>query len=60
MLDEKDFKAVAEIIKKETSNINPHYLFVPQDRLIVKLADYFAIQNLQFDRDRFMQACGLD
>lgn len=64
MLTKKDFKAVAEIITENTNEINNdnycHYYFVPRNRLVMELANYFATQNPYFDRERFMQACGLE
>lgn len=64
MLTKKDFKAVAEII----DDIRPIFSQSTREdmgrtractRIAKSLADYFATQNLQFDRERFMQACGL-
>ena len=58
MVDEKDFKAVAEIIED-----NPYGWDGKPDPIAQvianKLTDYFATQNPRFDRNRFMQACGL-
>ena len=63
MLIRKHFKAVAEIIVKQTQlNIGgihtPKFLYA--DNLAGELADYFATQNPRFDRERFMKACGLE
>lgn len=60
MLTKKDFKAVAEIINKHTIE----HVSYPGDEIVKhgftnELADYFATQNPRFDRERFMQTCGL-
>ena len=62
MLTKKDFKAVAEIIKKAQGDGWPGYDRGYIDgvmRTAIDLADYFATQNPRFDRKRFMKACGL-
>jgi len=59
MVTKKDFKAIAEIIKNKTSHVNPQLLFIPTIDLARKLADYFATQNPRFDRQKFLDACGL-
>jgi hypothetical protein len=64
MLTKKDFKAVAEIIKKRTESNCwlPHSTskFLYADDLAGDLADYFTTQNPCFDCERFMKACGLE
>lgn len=66
MVTKKDFKAVAEIIKKQTvcpREDDPFIIETAKDiaRVYAKeLANYFATQNPRFDRGRFIQACGLD
>ena len=63
MLTKKDFKAVAGIIKASIdvtiiySTTEPHTTI--KGNIAKELANYFATQNPRFDRDRFMQACGL-
>jgi hypothetical protein len=63
MLTKKDFKAVAEIIKTGIditiiySTTEPNTTI--KGDIADRLADYFATQNLRFDRKRFMKACGL-
>lgn len=61
MFTKEHYKAIAKIIKK-------HYeycqLFTGTRALAAKdiafdLADYFATDNPQFDRDKFLAACGL-
>jgi len=47
MLHKKEYKAIAEILKYNTEK---------QD-IIDKLADYFASDNPNFDRERFIDAC---
>ena len=62
MITQKDFKAVAEIIRD-----SHHYDSCGQQmsnvcfkRAAKRFADYFATQNQRFDRNRFMKASGLD
>ena len=66
MLDEKDFKAVAEITYNWLPLPNQYHKKYSADVLaeenlvfLWKLADYLATQNPRFDRSRFMRACGL-
>lgn len=65
MLMKKDFKAIAEIVKDDTIKIDgdcliyDNYQVIPRDMLVESLADYFATQNPNFDRKRFLGACGL-
>jgi len=64
MLTKKDFKAVAENIATTIGDgfDDSDYDLGWQDAIedIAKqLADYFAAQNPRFDRERFMQVCGL-
>ena len=65
MLTKKDFKAVAEIIKRQsTPRESDDVIIAIMARNIgqvyaSELADYFATQNPHFDRERFMAACGL-
>lgn len=58
-MTKKHYKAIAEIIKAETSHVNPKFLFIPTEELSNKLADYFEQDNDRFDRDKFLSACGL-
>ncbi len=64
MITKKDFKAIAEIIEAEFTA----YDAIGEDDTEGKhatasiaghLAYYFATQNPNFDRERFMEACGL-
>lgn len=54
MVTKKDFKAVAEIIRKQYEDGGVWCLDFAQ-----KIANYFATQNPRFDCNRFMKACGL-
>jgi hypothetical protein len=54
MLTKKDFRAIAEIIKEQ---YNPAYDMFAGKEFINKLTDYFAMQNLRFDREKFLKAC---
>jgi len=57
------YKAIAEIINKNTDEVDDevhnHYMIVPRDTLITELADYFEQDNPQFDRQKFLKACGI-
>ena len=67
MLIQKDFKAVAEIIRRQSTCFTDE-----EDLILIKaakdvgrcyasdLADYFTTQNPRFDRSHFMKACGLE
>lgn len=63
MLYKKDFKAIAEIIKDNTDEIcddnHSHFMILPRNRVAFELADYLATQNPRFDRQKFLNACGL-
>ena len=63
MLTKKDFKAVAEIIESlcdwRTTHKHPDSYYYGVRDAVEKLADYFATQNPRFDRQKFLDACGL-
>ena len=59
MFTKQHYKAIAEIIR-------PHLLVskIRKDGaqvadIALELADYFAQDNPRFDRERFLEACGL-
>ena len=56
MVSKKDFKAVAEIIRKADKSGELKYA----GSVAYRFSKYFATQNPHFDRERFMKACGLD
>ena len=58
MPTERTFKAVAEIIKKHYHAANRH-ADLPFENLADDLADFFARENPNFDRNKFMEACGM-
>jgi len=62
MLTQKDFKTVAEIVRKSKDLIITYSTAKPYVKcdVVDNLADYFATQNPRFDRDRFMRVCGLE
>lgn len=65
MVIKKDFVAIAEIIKDElefATTVKGHCLNCSYRirTLTSNLADYFEKQNPNFDRWRFLRACGLD
>jgi len=51
-MNEKHYKAIAEIIKKNRAKNN-----AASWRMITKLANYFTIDNPRFDRQKFLTAC---
>jgi hypothetical protein len=57
MLTKKDFKAIATIIDNNRILIDD-YEYICDD-VISDLADYLAIQNPAFDREKFITACGV-
>lgn len=65
MVTKKDFEAVANIIEDNATEIDgdclafSHYIIIPRNTLIMELADYFAEQNPNFNREKFIKACGL-
>ncbi len=57
MLTKKDFKAIAKIIDNNRILIYDYgYIY---DDVITELADYLATQNPNFDREKFITACGV-
>lgn len=52
MITRKHYKAIAEIIKIHRQKDN-----TASWRMIKRLADYFGIDNPQFDRQKFLAAC---
>jgi len=64
MVTKKDFKAIAEIVAIlhpagcKTGLFNKGENFALKS-IAVKLADYFITQNPRFDRQKFLNACGI-
>lgn len=64
MVTKKDFKTIAEIIAKlhpakcKTGDFNNGENFALKN-VAICLAGYFAGQNPHFDRQKFLDACGL-
>lgn len=62
MLYKKDYKAIAEILKE---NLHTEYYGYTgyasglADSICKEFADYLAIKNPNFDREKFLMACGL-
>ena len=55
-MTKKNFERVAEIIRYH--KINSPYLIVDLRRIANDLAKYFKEENPEFNRSRFLQACG--
>jgi len=65
MLSKKDYRTIAEIMKSEYIRYDGTGEDDGEGKntvscIVRKLSDYFTIDNPRFDRNRFMQACGLD
>ena len=56
MFTRQHYKAIAEIL--EYYENSPFFLDTVKG-IADKLADYFAADNSRFDREQFLQACGL-
>jgi hypothetical protein len=60
----KHFEAIAKILRRNNFDTNPAagydegYANAAMS-ITVELADYLATQNANFDRQRFLTACGL-
>lgn len=59
MLHRKDYEAIAVIVKSSTKTTSDIVTYVSKSQLCHELADYFATDNSQFDRERFLSACGI-
>lgn len=59
MFTRQHYKAIAEIIKEKSFEDQTCVKVIDADVLVSMLADYFAIDNPRFDRDKFLTACGL-
>lgn len=65
MVTKKDFKAIAEIIKNQHQQtygnfpIADNAFNIAKTSISQELTDYFAIQNPHFDRQKFLDTCGL-
>ena len=64
-LTKKHFKAIAEIIRIETQSeavgnyANKDLINLVCERIANQLSDYFISENSLFDRQRFLNACGI-
>jgi hypothetical protein len=65
-LTKKHFKAIAEMIEKRTGRViykafgdEVYDGYHIACELIYDLADYFQEQNPNFNRDKFLKACGV-
>ena len=54
-MTKKHYEAIAKIIDIVAHDKHKH-----PHNVAYHLADYFATDNLKFDRARFLQACGID
>ena len=62
MVTKKDFKAMAKIINNNTHEqfcIGGNTVWLSKQYTCRDIADYFATQNPRFDRQKFLDACGL-
>ena len=65
MLTKKHYKAIAKIVKSRYTSYDPYdpeedNMAYGIENLMWSLADYFAKDNPQFDKNKFLTACGLD
>ena len=58
-LTKKHFIAIARIIAKHYEDLE-NSPFLQDNSLPDRLADYFTIENANFDRARFLKACGVE
>lgn len=62
MLTRKHYEAIAEILSEHKDD--SQYSTVIDERRVesisLSLADYFEKDNPRFDRDRFLEACGVE
>jgi len=62
MITRKHYKAIAEIIKYEYTlynNTDNAKIKLAIKYITLSLATYFALDNSQFNRQKFLDACGL-
>ena len=62
MFTRQHYKAIAEIIEYATNEDPANACYgcrYPQTVIATCLADYFAKDNSRFDREKFLEACGL-
>ena len=62
MLSRKDYRAIAEIVKRQAKayrNDNAPGHALGTEAVVKPFADYFGQDNSRFDRARFLAACGL-
>lgn len=55
MFTQKDYKAIAEIIRKTYTSYDLTYRNITR-----RFADYFAEDNPRFNRDKFFKACDIE
>ncbi len=65
MVTRKDYKAIAEIIEVNTEKHKQQgtgslLCDTVRKSIALELADYFATDNPKFDRQKFLNACGLE
>ena len=59
MLSRKDHKAIAKIVKKNTVRTGVVMVHIKRADMVFDLIDYFAQDNPQFNRERFLATCRL-
>lgn len=58
-MTKKDFELIAGAMRKERTPFNIKHHKYALDNMALTLADALATTNPQFDRARFLQACGV-
>lgn len=59
-LTKKHYKAIGEIIGSTVEDEKDIYPYITAGSLACRLAKYFAKDNPNFDRHKFLKACGLE
>lgn len=60
MFTKQHYKAIAKIVKDNTTIDSRNEYVMNVDFLMNDLADYFVKDNKLFDREKFLTACGFE
>jgi len=59
MMTKKHFEKIASIFKEDNVSWRVELELNTYNRLAHKMADFFATENPQFNKEKFLQACGV-
>jgi Fe-S-cluster formation regulator IscX/YfhJ len=59
-MTKKHYEAIAQVINDEIRPYSPEAVQSTTYNVINNLADYFADDNPKFNRERFLEACGIE